>query len=55
MMGGINEILVQAFTEIEPTRELHYFEEGQPVATWLVTVCRGFKGFPEKQGKGAHY
>jgi hypothetical protein len=54
IVGGINKVLEKAFTQVRPTQYLHYHEHGQPVATWVVTVCHGFKGFPEKAGKGGY-
>jgi 4-amino-4-deoxy-L-arabinose transferase-like glycosyltransferase len=50
LVGGLNEAVRSAFDHIGPTRHLRYYEKGQPVSTWTVTVCRGFKGFPRKAG-----
>src|SRR5262249_38225499 len=46
VVGGVNEELAQGFESVGPTREIVHDENGQPISCWLVTVCRGFKGFP---------
>ena len=45
-VGEIYPMLVQAFEQVEASRGVAYREQGQPIATWKVTVCRGFRGLP---------
>jgi hypothetical protein len=35
------------FERVERSREVVHYEHGQPVASWILTVCHGYKGFPE--------
>ncbi|HLJ93155.1 MAG TPA: glycosyltransferase family 39 protein [Gemmataceae bacterium] len=35
----------RAFEQIEPSRVVTHYERSQAVAQWMVTVCRGFRGF----------
>jgi hypothetical protein len=46
VVGDCPLTLRQAFAQVELPRAVTYAERGQPVATWFVTVCRGFRGFP---------
>jgi 4-amino-4-deoxy-L-arabinose transferase-like glycosyltransferase len=46
IVGATDQALESAFEVVEPSRLVTYSEAGQPVATWAVTVCRGFRGFP---------
>jgi hypothetical protein len=48
IVGGMTPEVRQAFDSVEPTREVTFFERGQPIANWQVTVCRGFRGFAIK-------
>ena len=45
------EMVAQAFDRLDETQTVVYEENGQPVATWPLTVCRGFHGFPEVPGE----
>jgi hypothetical protein len=44
--GGAQGAVQAAFDAVEPTRLITYYEGGQPIGQWAVTVCRGFHGFP---------
>ncbi|MFL5243246.1 MAG: ArnT family glycosyltransferase [Gemmataceae bacterium] len=46
------EALAQAFERVEKSELVTHYENGQPVAQWLVTVARGFKGFDKALGEG---
>lgn len=45
MVGGQAANFEKAFARVEPTREICHRERGQPVATWTITVCHGYRGF----------
>jgi hypothetical protein len=49
-VGGVGESLREAFTNVQPSQEVIYREGEQAIAGWTVTVCRGFKGFPQFTG-----
>jgi hypothetical protein len=40
-----SEALRQAFAKVEAPRVVIHYEDGRPVAQWVVTVARGYKGF----------
>jgi hypothetical protein len=46
IVGGFPTDGGAAFDTIEAPRTVTHYEQGQPVASWTVTVCRGFRGFP---------
>jgi hypothetical protein len=46
IVGGVTPALCEAFDSVEPTRTIIYKENGQPIAAWMLTVCRGYRGFP---------
>jgi 4-amino-4-deoxy-L-arabinose transferase-like glycosyltransferase len=47
ILVGMTDALVRpAFDQVEPTHWIVHRENGQPVASWAVTVGRGFRGFP---------
>jgi 4-amino-4-deoxy-L-arabinose transferase-like glycosyltransferase len=48
LIGGLPDGC-PAFDQVGPTRLVTHVDGGQPVAGWLVTVCRGFRGFPAVQ------
>jgi len=50
-IGEPNNLLPVAFEQVEEPIPVVYRERGQPVASWTITVCRGFKAFPHA---GAH-
>jgi hypothetical protein len=39
--------LAAGFEHIDRPREVVHYEEGQPISYWVLTVCRGYKGFPK--------
>ncbi|HLW68203.1 MAG TPA: glycosyltransferase family 39 protein [Gemmataceae bacterium] len=43
-VGGRPPDIEKAFERVEPSRRIWYEENGQPIAFWDVTVCRGYKG-----------
>ena len=49
-VGDIHGALYGAFEQVEEGHTVVYYERGQPVAQWHVTVCRGFRGFPNLPG-----
>ncbi len=57
IVGGVTAELRRAFDVIGPTREVKFWEHGQPIASWPVTVCHGFRGFalPHNTGSQKHY
>jgi hypothetical protein len=46
VVGPFGHALDDAFEHIDPPRMVIYTEAGQPIASWPVTVCRGFRGLP---------
>ncbi len=50
VVGATDQALAPAFDRVERSRVVTYEEAGQPVATWVVTVGHGFRGFPNVQG-----
>ncbi len=55
LVGAVTPALRQAFAEVDHTQIVTHVEEGQPIAAWGVTVCRGFRGFSTPQGQTPHY
>jgi hypothetical protein len=51
-IGEPGPVLQQAFDRLEPTRLVTHTVAGQPVASWQVTVCRGFRGFASVRAGG---
>ena len=47
-VGNVAPALAAAFERVEPPRVVTYYEGGQPIACWGVTVCRGFRGFADR-------
>jgi hypothetical protein len=54
-VGDVPPVLRAAFARVEEPRRVTYTEGGEPVAGWTVTVCRGFRGFPEVPGDRRTY
>jgi Dolichyl-phosphate-mannose-protein mannosyltransferase len=48
LVGNHTADLQSAFAEVQPLRIVTHVEHGQPVAVWGLTVCRGFRGFPQE-------
>jgi hypothetical protein len=46
VVGGVGSTLRAAFAVVDPPQVVLHAEGGQPVASWPVVVCRGFRGFP---------
>jgi hypothetical protein len=44
-VGTPTPILIQAFQQVETPHIVTYSEKGQPLASWTVCICRGFRGF----------
>ena len=47
-VGDVCPYLDFAFDKVEKPEVVMYRERGQPIASWTVTICRGFRGFPIK-------
>jgi hypothetical protein len=47
IVGALPEHFSAWFDSIDPPRAVTHRENGQPVATWTVIVCHGFRGFPD--------
>jgi 4-amino-4-deoxy-L-arabinose transferase-like glycosyltransferase len=45
VVGATDRALEGAFERLDPPRVLTYREAGQPVASWIITVGHGFRGF----------
>jgi hypothetical protein len=50
-VGGRPPELEQAFEHVEPTQRFWHKENGQPIAFWDVTVCRGYRGMKSTDQK----
>jgi hypothetical protein len=51
VVGGADPSLYEAFDVVEATQVVTYKDQGEPVACWLVTVCRGYHGYPAAPAK----
>jgi hypothetical protein len=47
IVGGVVPGLRDAFARVEEPKQVTHSVAGLPVASWWVTVCRGFRGFPD--------
>jgi hypothetical protein len=45
-IGDPTAALAAGFDHVESSREVVHYENGRPISCWVLTVCRGFKGFP---------
>ncbi len=52
IVGGLSPEVLSAFDGSDPPRHVVHSEDGQPIAGWHVTLCRGFRGFRQAGGKG---
>lgn len=43
--------LMRAFDEVDIPRRIMYHVKGQPIASWDVLICRGYRGFPAPERK----
>jgi hypothetical protein len=50
IVGGYPAAL-GGFDRIETPRTVTHYEQGHPVASWTVTVCRGFRRLPQAEGR----
>jgi hypothetical protein len=48
LVGPVHPLLREAFRKVGRSRRLLYREEGHPVACWDLTVCRDYRGFPDR-------
>ena len=46
LIGEVSPLVRQAFAQVEAPRTVTYRVRGQPLASWRLTICRGFRGFP---------
>jgi hypothetical protein len=55
IVGGLTEQVQAAFEKNQlRKREVTFYERGQPIATWEVWICPGFRGFTAGNGDGDH-
>jgi hypothetical protein len=47
IVGEVNAVIRGAFEKVEDAQVIIYQENGQPIARWTITVCRGYRGFPQ--------
>jgi hypothetical protein len=52
IVGGLPECFSPWFERVEAPRSVTHYERGQPVASWTIVVCRGFRGFPQVRRVG---
>jgi hypothetical protein len=45
IVGDLTPTIQQAFEHIEPCQTVRHYENGELIALWAVSVCRGFRGF----------
>jgi hypothetical protein len=55
VVGGITPTIRAAFEQVGQTVQITYREHGQPITSWMVTICRGFRGFPVQMGSGDRF
>jgi hypothetical protein len=55
LVGPAGELVREAFEVVEPPQRVVYAERGQPIAAWGITVCRGYRGFPQRDGQKRAY
>jgi len=46
MVGARADVVRAAFDHVEDSYELIHKENGQGIASWNLTICRGYRGFP---------
>jgi 4-amino-4-deoxy-L-arabinose transferase-like glycosyltransferase len=52
VVGPPTPLLFEAFETIEQLPSVTYEAGGCPMARWNISICRGYRGFPEKSGRG---
>jgi hypothetical protein len=50
LVGYLTPELMSAFDRVDRPRIVSHYEQGQPIASWYVVVCRGFHGIPASIG-----
>jgi 4-amino-4-deoxy-L-arabinose transferase-like glycosyltransferase len=50
-VGDPSDELKAGFSDVGRPREVVHYEQGRPISYWVLTVCRGYKGFPIREGK----
>lgn len=50
VVGPTSAVLREAFEQVDLPRTIVHQEQGQPVAQWDITICRGYRGFPRLPG-----
>ncbi len=53
VVGEFHPELREAFARVEAPIGVLHSQDGYPLGSWTVTVCRGFRGFPESPGLAA--
>jgi hypothetical protein len=54
-IGDPGPVLSKGFEQVEAPRVVVHYVNGQPVSTWVLTVCRGYKGFPDSVQVGRNF
>jgi 4-amino-4-deoxy-L-arabinose transferase-like glycosyltransferase len=54
LVGEPKEEYPSAFEQLDPPIKLEYREHGELVATWFISIGRGYKGFPAKTKSGRY-
>ena len=50
VVGPLQKEIREAFSRVEEPKTIVYRERGQVVSWWMITVCRGYRGFPAPPG-----
>lgn len=50
VVGEFHPELREAFARVDEPATFFYSQDGHPLGGWTVTVCHGFRGFPESPG-----
>jgi hypothetical protein len=45
-VGGVHPVMRSAFEQVTFQGCVFHYEQGRPLSSWAISVCRGFKGFP---------
>jgi hypothetical protein len=48
LVGDVDARILAGFERTDPPQVLTYSEGGYPIATWTITVARGYKGYPRE-------
>lgn len=54
-VGHLTPEFENAFERVEQPRTVTYQEDGQPIASWAIIVCRGYRGFPSVKNSQGHF